>query len=72
MEARMIKKITLQDWAEINFEKPPAAKTLRRWARDCWIFPIPEKRGRAYYVDPEARFIGADHNKITHHGSKAA
>lgn len=67
----MTQKVTLTDWAALHFKKPPARKTLQRWARDCWIFPIPEKRGRAYYVDPSARFIGQDHNNIGH-GSKAA
>jgi hypothetical protein len=67
----MSKKITLHDWAQARFEKPPANKTLQRWARDCWIFPIPKKIGRAYYVDPDARFIGADHNEIAN-GSQAA
>lgn len=56
------KKITLRAWAAQNFEPPPAPKTLQRWARDCWIFPIPEKVGRTYYVEPHARFTGSGHD----------
>jgi hypothetical protein len=55
------KKITLRAWAEANFDPPPSAKTLQRWARDCWIFPIPVKVGRSYYVEPEARFTGPNY-----------
>ena len=64
-------KITLRAWAEQNFDPPPKPKRLQRWARDCWIFPIPEKIGREYYVDPDARFIGSDHTRIGS-GSQAA
>jgi len=64
-------KITLDAWARKKYEPPPHKKTLQRWARDCWIYPIPEKVGRSYYVDPEARFIGADHSRIAY-GSEAA
>lgn len=54
----MAKKITLQDWADANYAKPPAAKTLQRWARDGWIFPLPEKHGRSYQVEAHARYVG--------------
>lgn len=66
----MAKKITLKAWADARFDPPPAPKTLQRWARDCWIFPIPQKVGRAYYVDPDARFVGPDCTNL--YGSKAA
>lgn len=62
----MSKKITLQAWAERRFDPPPSIHTLRKWARDCWIFPIPEKVGREYRVDPEARYVGSQN------GAKAA
>lgn len=68
----MSKKITLQAWAEKQqFEPLPARKTLQRWARLCWIWPIPKKVGRDWRVDDDARFIGPDHSEITN-GSKAA
>lgn len=53
----MAKKITLEAWAAPRWSPPPSIKTLRRWARECRIFPPPEKVGRTYYVDPEARYI---------------
>lgn len=56
------KRITLRAWAEAHFNPAPSDKTLQRWARDCWIFPVPQKVGRAYYVYPDARFIGSDSN----------
>jgi predicted site-specific integrase-resolvase len=57
-------KITLEAWAQPQFSPPPSLHTLRRWARDCWIYPVPEKVGRTYYVERHARFIGRDHSKI--------
>lgn len=66
----MSRKITLRALAEARFDPPPSRKTLQRWARDCWIYPVPEKLGREYRVDPEARFIGSDHENIL--GSEAA
>lgn len=62
----MSKKITLRAWAEQRFDPPPSIHTLRKWARDCWIFPLPEKIGRTYYVEQDARFTGSSH------GTKAA
>lgn len=54
----MAKKITLQAWAEANYGEVPHANTLRRWARDGWIFPLPQKHGRGYVVEPHARYVG--------------
>lgn len=54
----MSKRITLKAWASRLFDPPPTAETLQRWARDCWIYPVPQKVGRAHYVEEEARFIG--------------
>lgn len=52
----MRKRITLRKWGE-RLDPPPCDETLRRWVRDCRIFPIPEKIGRAYYVEEDARYI---------------
>jgi len=52
-----MKKITLEQWAKSKFDPPPCRETQRRWARDCKIFPVPQKIGRAYYVEPNARYI---------------
>lgn len=69
----MSKKITLKAWADQRFDPAPNIKTLQRWARDCWIFPVPEKAGKSYWVEPDAVFIGRDPEKAAHHyGPKAA
>jgi len=62
----MSKKITLQAWAAKNFDPPPSLYTLRKWARDCWIWPLPEKVGRDWRVEEDAKFVGA------RNGAKAA
>ncbi len=68
----MSKKVTLQAWAEKHFAPPPAAKTLRAWARNLWIYPFPEKVGKEYRVIEDAIFIGRDHKKIAEYEPKAA
>lgn len=51
------KLITLEAWAVATYgEASPHINTLRRWARDALIVPIPEKHGRTYYVSPGARY----------------
>lgn len=60
-------KLTLGAWAQKQFEKPPTTHTLRRWARDLKIFPFPQKVGREYLVDPDARYV--DHNKPRNYGT---
>jgi predicted site-specific integrase-resolvase len=49
--------LTLQEWANHAYETPPALNTLRRWAREGRIQPAPEKHGRSYFVQPEARYV---------------
>lgn len=66
----MAKKITLEAWAAQLYDPPPSIKTLRRWTRECRIFPRPQLLGRTYYVDPEARYI--DPKKRLNYGTKAA
>jgi hypothetical protein len=65
------KEITLRAWACERFDPVPADKTLQRWARDCWIFPLPRKVGKSWRVREDARFIGNDHGEIAS-GSQAA
>lgn len=49
--------VTLTAWAAQTYEgKPPCLNTLRKWARDALIQPTPQLHGRAYYVDPDARY----------------
>ena len=54
----MTRKLTLQAWAAERYAEVPHRNTLQRWARDGWIFPMPEKHGRTYMVEPHARFVG--------------
>lgn len=56
------KLITLRAWADARFDPPPAEKTLQRWARECWLLPVPQKFGRTYYVAPDARYVGPGSN----------
>lgn len=53
------KSIPLEAWAAARYSPPPSAWTLRRWARDGEIHPMPEKVGRTYYVREDARRITA-------------
>lgn len=69
----MIPKVTLERWAAPRYDPPPHRKRLQRWARDGWIYPMPEKVGKTYYAEPDAVFIGRDPSKAAlYHGSKAA
>lgn len=58
---------TLEEWARNKYERPPSKWTLRRWVADGKIFPIPQKQGRAYFVDPNARYVG-DYNSAAFTG----
>lgn len=49
--------LPLPDWATLHYAKAiPHINTLRRWVKDGLIQPQPERHGRAYYVDPEAKY----------------
>lgn len=49
-------KITLEAWAERNFDPAPTLPTLRTWARQKRIQPEPVKVGRTWYVEESARY----------------
>lgn len=52
------KLLTLEEWAaEVYGSRAPALVTLRRWAREARIYPPPEKHGRAYFVQADARYL---------------
>lgn len=53
-------KITLEAWATARYKPAPSLYTLRKWARNCQIFPAPQKIGRTWYVDADARYIERD------------
>jgi hypothetical protein len=53
-----LKMLTLEAWAgSVYGDSQPALVTLRRWARESKIYPVPEKHGRAYFVREDARYI---------------
>lgn len=62
----MMKKITLHAWAEKQFEPVPASKTLQRWARECWIYPIPQKIGKHWLVAENAQYVGPNARAVAH------
>lgn len=65
MVKRKPRRVKLKEWAELmKLDPPPAEKTLRRWARDCWIHPPPVKVGRDWRVDEDARFVGPNYENI--------
>jgi hypothetical protein len=50
--------VLLTTWAQQNYKDAvPCLNTLRKWARDALIQPAPQRHGRAYYVDPDARYV---------------
>lgn len=50
--------ISLTTWAKQTYQDAqPCVNTLRKWARDALIQPAPQRHGRAYYVDPDARYV---------------
>ena len=52
-----MKLVTLTRWAELTFEDPPSAATLRMWARCGRFDPPAQKVGRSYYVSSSARYF---------------
>lgn len=53
----MSKLVTLEQWAQRRYEKPPSMRTLYRWAQDAKILPRPKKEGRAYFVQEHAQYV---------------
>lgn len=50
--------IPLEKWGHAQYgEDMPTIATLRRWARQGKIFPLPKKHGRSYFVTEQARYI---------------
>lgn len=50
-------KILLSDWAARRYQPAPSDFVLRKWCRNGEIHPAPEKVGREWYVDENARRI---------------
>lgn len=53
-------KIRLLAWAARNYDPPPKMPTLRKWAARKLIHPAPEKTGRDWMVDVNAKYIPPD------------
>lgn len=72
----MSRLVSLEQWAAETYgEAAPGIDTLRRWCREGRIYPQPEKHGKAYYLDPEARYIDASNSALLRrirNGTKAA
>lgn len=50
--------IPLDVWATERYgEHMPTVATLRRWARDGKIYPLPKKHGRCYWVSERAQYV---------------
>lgn len=55
--------IPLDTWARQTYgEHAPSIYTLRRWARDGKIYPMPKKHGRTYFVQGNAAYVD-DYNE---------
>jgi hypothetical protein len=48
-------KITITEWAERTYSKPPSRWVLLKWIREGQIYPPPERASRDWFVEPEAR-----------------
>ncbi|MDM3132205.1 excisionase [Citrobacter sp. CK205] len=55
--------LTLPEW-NARQRKPRSLETVRRWVRDCLIYPPPEKDGRQYLFHEKAVKINR-HNAST-------
>lgn len=49
--------ITLEQWGEKNFSVKQSINTLRKWAREGKLNPLPEKRGKSWWVHPNAVYV---------------
>jgi predicted site-specific integrase-resolvase len=66
--------ITLETWAQRHYaECTPHVQTLRKWVREGKIRPLPEKHGRAYYVQPDAEYTSDESlvKRLTHAATQA-
>ncbi|WP_374537599.1 excisionase [Chitinimonas taiwanensis] len=57
--------IPLEQWAQATFgEFAPCLATLRRWAREGYLHPAPEKVGRTWFVKPSSRYQAPGDNLV--------
>ena len=51
----MSELLTLSEWDKLVYKNNShSLNTLRRWARDGYIYPAPQKHGREYLVEKSA------------------
>ena len=48
-------KITVEEWAAKHYSKPPSSWVLGKWRREGQIYPPPERVGRDWFVDENAK-----------------
>lgn len=48
-------KITVAEWAARNYSQPPSHWVLGKWRREGQIYPAPERVGREWFVEENAR-----------------
>nr|WP_075202452.1 excisionase [Klebsiella pneumoniae] len=55
----MSRLVLLSVWAEHEFGDPvPASSTLNKYAKNGMISPAPQKVGKSWRVEQDARFVG--------------
>lgn len=57
MKEQQPRFLTLEAWLAANYGNAVSIKTARRWVGECRIWPPPEKHGRSYYLERDARYI---------------
>jgi predicted site-specific integrase-resolvase len=53
-------KITVEEWAAKNYSQPPSSWVLGKWRRLGQIYPPPERVGRNWFVEEDARRLVGD------------
>lgn len=53
-------KITIEEWAARQYSKPPSSWVLGKWRRQGQIYPPPERVGREWFVEPDAKRLTAE------------
>lgn len=53
-------KIPIDVWAARNYSEPPSHWVLGQWRRTGQILPAPERVGRKWFVEENARRIVGD------------
>ncbi|WP_337065153.1 excisionase [Rouxiella badensis] len=66
-----MKFLTLEEWCKKTYSSNyPTLQTLQRWARGGYIYPAPEKHGRAYRVREDAIYINPRTFSLKNHTTR--